>query len=87
MLEDMGDEVRITLLDNGLGLPSDFDPDQSHSLGLQIVHTLVTDDLKGELQFERVAGTDNGAAEGAHGGTRAIITFPKRSINVETVAG
>ncbi len=42
-------KVRITLLDNGLGLPSDFDPDQSHSLGLQIVHTLVTDDLKGRI--------------------------------------
>lgn len=85
-LEDLGDEVRITLLDNGLGLPSDFDPDQSHSLGLQIVHTLVTDDLKGELLFERVAGNDTGAAEGVHGGTRATITFPKRSINVKTVA-
>jgi len=80
-LEDLGDEVRITLLDNGLGLPSDFDPDESRSLGLQIVHTLVTDDLKGRLQFEQVTGDDAGAAEG----TRAIVTFPKRSINIESV--
>lgn len=86
-LEDLGDEVRITLLDNGLGLPSDFDPDQSGNLGLQIVHTLVTDDLKGELLFEQVAGDDTGTDDGAHGGTRAIITFPKRSINVKSVVG
>jgi two-component sensor histidine kinase len=80
-LEDLGDEVRITLLDNGLGLPSDFDPDKSRTLGLQIVYTLVTDDLKGRLQFEQVTGDDTGAAEG----TRAIVTFPKRSINIESV--
>ena len=80
-LEDLGDEVRITLLDNGLGLPSDFDPDESRSLGLQIVYTLVTDDLKGRLQFEQVTGDVSGAAEG----TRAIVTFPKRSINIESV--
>jgi two-component sensor histidine kinase len=84
-LEDLGDEVRITLLDNGLGLPADFAPDQSRSLGLQIVHTLVTDDLKGELLFEQVTGDGTGATEGEHSGTRAIITFPKRSINVESV--
>ena len=80
-LEDLGDEVRITLLDNGLGLPSDFDPDESRSLGLQIVHTLVTDDLKGNLLFEQVNGDDAGANEG----TRAIVTFPKRSITLESV--
>ena len=84
-LEDLGDEVRITLLDNGLGLPADFAPDKSRSLGLQIVHTLVTDDLKGELLFEQVRGDGTDAAEGAHSGTRAIVTFPKRSINVESV--
>jgi len=80
-LEDLGDEVRITLLDNGLGLPSDFDPDESRSLGLQIVHTLVTDDLKGNLLFEQVNVDDAGANEG----TRAIVTFPKRSITLESV--
>ena len=84
-LEDLGDEVRISLLDNGLGLPSDFDPDESHSLGLQIVHTLVTDDLKGNLLFEQVTVDGTDAAECANRGTRAIVTFPKRSINIESV--
>ena len=85
VLEDLGDEVRITVLDNGLGLPSDFAPDQSRSLGLQIVHTLVTDDLKGELLIEPVTAGDVGADEGERSGTRAVITFRKRSINVESV--
>ncbi len=84
-LEDLGDEVRITLLDNGLGLPSDFNPDESLSLGLQIVYTLVTDDLKGKLHFEQVAEDDTDSAEGTRSGTRAIVIFPKRSINLESV--
>ena len=46
-LDDLGDLVRITIADDGHGLPPDFDPVQhSSSLGLHIVHTLVTDDLK-----------------------------------------
>ena len=89
-LEDLGDEVRIMVVDNGLGLPADFDPPpagySSRSLGLQIVHTLVTDDLKGELliepscEGERAHGPDDGVCSG----TRAVITFPKPSINVES---
>ena len=83
-------QVRIMVVDNGLGLPADFDPPpagySSRSLGLQIVHTLVTDDLKGELliepscEGERVQGLDDGVCSG----TRAVITFPKPSINVES---
>ena len=113
-LEDLGDEVRITVVDNGLGLPSDFDPRGylGRSLGLQIVHTLVTDDLKGDLLIEpsdngegphdagplarrdalntaplssRGASNTSTAPAGARGGTRAVIIFPKRSINVESV--
>ena len=37
--------------DDGGGLPDGFDPAQGESLGLQIVHTLVTDDLKGQLEI------------------------------------
>lgn len=84
-LEDLGDKVRITVVDNGLGLPSGFAPDQSRSLGLQIVHTLVTDDLKGDLLIEPVREGENGPGAGICKGTRAVITFPKRSINVESV--
>lgn len=53
-LDDLGDAVQVTILDDGHGLPAGFDPNHSSSLGLQIVHTLVTDDLKGELHMEPV---------------------------------
>jgi len=105
-LEDLGDKVRIEVADNGHGLPSGFGPvsrgDGGGSLGLQIVHTLVTDDLKGELLIEpkgngvRIDGswrpppaaevqTNGKVAVVARSGTRAVITFPKRSISAESV--
>ena len=100
-LEDLGDEVRIAVVDNGLGMPSGFYPASSEypgrSLGLQIVHTLVTDDLKGELLIgpsdnggrpldpaALAADDDVGADDKTRSGTRAVLTFPKRSISVES---
>ncbi len=50
-LEDEGGNAKIILEDDGDGLPDDFDPADGKSLGLQIVHTLVTDDLKGHLEM------------------------------------
>lgn len=41
--------VRIT--DNGVGLPTGFDPASSTSLGLQIVYTLVSNDLGGRIEY------------------------------------
>jgi two-component sensor histidine kinase len=88
-LEDLGDTVRITVEDDGLGLPDGFSLSESRSLGLQITRTLVTDDLKGQLNFELVhpeLGTDGasvaGDDPGEARGTRAIVTFPKRPIAV-----
>ncbi|MEZ4675197.1 MAG: sensor histidine kinase [Caldilineaceae bacterium] len=51
-LNDLGDAVELIVTDNGNGLPSDFALKPSRSLGLQIVQTLVTDDLKGEVSLE-----------------------------------
>ena len=52
-LDDLGDAVRIVVEDNGNGLPPSFNPTaQTSSLGLHIVHTLVTDDLKGNLSMQ-----------------------------------
>jgi len=77
-LEDQGDTVIIQVEDDGSGLPPDFDPGHtSHSLGLQIVHTLVTDDLKGSLRMESLVQEGDGAP--AVTGTRATVTLPKRS--------
>ena len=84
-LTDLGDSVRIVVEDDGMGVPPDFDPEQSDSLGLQIVHTLVTDDLKGNLEISaahpEVSETEedrNEAAGHAARGTRATVTIPKR---------
>ena len=73
-LDDLGDAVRIIVEDNGNGLPPDFNPTaQTSSLGLHIVHTLVTDDLKGQLNMQQAEPQ----------GTQAVVTFPKKSVRVE----
>ena len=83
-LEDLGDRVYLLVEDDGLGLPADFQPTQSRSLGLQIINKLVTDDLKGQLAFEAAkTATDGDAPESEGRGTRVIVTFPKRSAMAE----
>ncbi|MBC7249022.1 MAG: sensor histidine kinase [Anaerolineae bacterium] len=67
-LEDQGDQVEIAVIDDGQGLPPDFSLEQVESLGLQIVSTLVQDDLRGE--FELLNGR----------GVRAIVRFPKQPL-------
>ncbi len=64
-LQDGGDEVIITVSDNGDGLTEDFETTQSHSLGLQIVKILVEGDLRGKIQLN--SGT----------GLSIKISFPK----------
>jgi two-component sensor histidine kinase len=85
VLDDLGDAVRIIVGDNGGGLPPGFDPaQQTSSLGLHIVHTLVTDDLKGTLNMHSV--WPENAADGsiaAPVGAQAVVTFPKRSLPAE----
>ncbi|MBC8249938.1 MAG: histidine kinase N-terminal domain-containing protein, partial [Anaerolineales bacterium] len=70
-LRDDGDRVVIAVVDDGQGLPDDFSLEQADSLGLQIVQTLVQDDLKG--QFELREGD----------GVSAIVTFPKQTLGGE----
>ena len=64
-LEESGDELRVEvaqeldkcvvrIIDDGVGLPSDFDWDQSSNLGLQIVKTLTENELKGSINLSRV---------------------------------
>lgn len=64
-LVDEGDQVRILVQDNGTGLPEGFDLENSSSLGLQIVRTVVRQDLRGEFELH------NGQ------GVSAVVTFPK----------
>ena len=44
----------VKVIDDGVGLPDDFNWDQSSNLGLQIVKTLTENELKGSIQLVRV---------------------------------
>ena len=58
------DSMSIEIEDDGEGLPTDFDPARG-GLGLQIIRTLVRDDLKGQFLLED------------DGGVRAVVSFPR----------
>ena len=58
--------LTVTVADNGVGLPTDFDLDSSASLGLQIVRTLVVAELGGRLEI----------APQATGGTKVLVDLP-----------
>lgn len=54
-VEVIGEKIRISVADNGVGLPPLFDIEKTESLGLKLVKTLVRQ-INGELQFS----TDHG---------------------------
>jgi len=64
-LAEQDDSLYIEIQDDGRGLPHDFDQAARGGLGLQIVRSLVREDLKG--QFELANGQ----------GVRAVVSFPK----------
>ena len=63
-ITDGEDHVRILVADNGIGLPADFRYEESDSLGVQLVYTLV-EQLDGTIEVD------------AESGTRFLITFDK----------
>jgi len=73
-LEDEGEQVHLTVRDDGDGLPPDFDLAISPSLGLRIVQALVNDDLHGRLAL---------TSEGS--GTLAAVTFAKQMDGSERI--
>jgi two-component sensor histidine kinase len=64
-LAEQGDSMCIEIQDDGRGLPHGFDIVRQGGLGLQIVRSLVREDLKGEFELT------NG--QGVH----AVVSFPK----------
>jgi two-component sensor histidine kinase len=58
--------LTVTVWDNGVGLPPEFDLDNTTSLGLQIVRTLVLTELSGILEIAPRPG----------GGTRVVVNLP-----------
>jgi two-component sensor histidine kinase len=70
-LEDEGDHVRISIADDGEGLPPDFEMGRTDSLGLQIVQTLVQDDLRGVFEIKSADGV------------QAVVRFSKKILEGE----
>jgi two-component sensor histidine kinase len=58
--------LTVTVSDNGVGLPAEFDLDETSSLGLQIVRTLVLTELGGTLDITPRSG----------GGTQVAVSLP-----------
>ena len=56
--------LRITIWDNGVGLPDNFDIGQSKSLGITLIKTIVQHQLKGSIRF------------GSRQGTKISMEFP-----------
>ncbi len=65
-LAEDGDRCTLTITDDGQGLRSDFALGKESSLGLQIIQTLVKEDLKGTFELKNVPGS----------GARAVVSFP-----------
>ncbi|MFB6344815.1 MAG: histidine kinase dimerization/phosphoacceptor domain -containing protein [bacterium] len=61
---DQGDHYELTVKDSGTGFPADFEPEQSNSLGYQLIDSLVKTNLDGSYEISN----DNGA--------RTVIRFP-----------
>ncbi|MCX5632252.1 MAG: ATP-binding protein [Phycisphaerae bacterium] len=51
------DYVEMIISDNGIGLPAELDFQKTETLGLQIVNTFVKNQLSGEIELDRSAGT------------------------------
>jgi len=62
-LHQTGGEIRLSVADNGVGMPQDFDWRKSRSLGMRLVNLWVTHQLGGALEINN------------HTGTIFIITF------------
>jgi two-component sensor histidine kinase len=56
-LEQEGDIIKLTIADNGVGLPQEFEQMQSDTLGLQLVTTLA-EQLDAELKVTIEQGTE-----------------------------
>ncbi|MCC5662633.1 PAS domain S-box protein [Nostoc sp. CHAB 5784] len=56
-LRNVGNNIEMTIRDNGIGLPENLDWTTTDSLGLSLVYDLVTEQLEGNITLERNHGT------------------------------
>jgi PAS domain S-box-containing protein len=56
-MKKLDKEHQLTVIDNGIGIPKDFDWKNSKSLGLKLVRTLVENQLDGSIDMESNNGT------------------------------
>ena len=63
------DRVEVTIADNGIGMSADIDIKKSNTLGLQLIHILAENQLKGTVTVTR----DNG--------TCFIFSFPIKKVD------
>lgn len=56
-LHQLGQELILTIRDNGIGLPEFIDFQSTQSLGLSLVHALATEQLEGSLTVDCSHGT------------------------------
>jgi two-component sensor histidine kinase len=59
--------LKLTVVDDGQGLPTNFDIETGLGLGLEIVHSSVTEDMQGRFSINRASHA---------GGTEVIIDIP-----------
>jgi two-component sensor histidine kinase len=56
-LKEKNNTIMLSIGDNGVGLPEDFKYEESDSLGIQLVYTLV-EQLQGNIEIIREKGTE-----------------------------
>jgi two-component sensor histidine kinase len=75
-----GTTLRISVVDDGRGLPEGFSLDTSTKLGLSIVRTLVTTELAGTIEMRAAQPADLAAvALEGHAGTAVELRIPVRA--------
>ena len=56
-IKSQNSEHGLTVEDNGIGMPAEFDPKSAKTLGLNLVHTLVKTQLHGVIDMDSKNGT------------------------------
>ncbi len=60
--ENVAGELHVSVVDDGVGVPEDFDIDQASGLGLTIVRSLIEADLGGSITVEALPAPRSGTA-------------------------